>query len=566
MRLLALLLLARAAAGWDGFLIRCVDEETGRGVPLVELTTLHGLSLVSDSNGLVAFDEPGLMDRNVYFQVRSHGYEIPKNFLEDRAVAFETKRGGTGTVRLKRLIVAERLYRTTGAGIYLDTVRAGLPAPIRQPLLNGGVLGQDSVLNAIYRGRLWWFWGDTAGAANMNFGGSGATSDLPGRGGLDPSAGVDLTYFTDAAGFSKPVCPKPEKGLRWIAWLATLGEGDQQRLYARYAVMKDLGEALEWDFAVWDDAREQFEILQRYDAKAAHWCGHIFPVRAGAETWLYIQPWLRMRPDLASLREPAKWQAWTPLRPGVRFDADRLELDRDESGRIRYGWREGTDPVEEDPFRKLEKAGLRAGENWIHLLDIETGKPVWAGRGAVAWNAWRKRWIMITGIFGDIWYAEAETPVGPWCWARRVVWHDHYTFYNPKLHPYFDQEGGRLVYFEGTYTAAFSDAKVKTPRYDYNQVMYRLRLDDPRLFLPAPVYRGPGGPTTAFAPEVAAIEFFALPADRPAEGSVPVRRGDAEFRAMAKEAPGTFRLEPEGVYVWSNPYAFLPADGPCGPG
>ena len=37
------------------------------------------------------------------------------------------------------------------------------------------------------------------------------------------------------------------------------------------------------------------------------------------------------------------------------------------------------------------------------------------------------------------------------------------------------------MYFEGTYTDAFSAAKSKTPRYNYNQVMYRLRLDDPRL-------------------------------------------------------------------------------------
>ena len=38
-----------------------------------------------------------------------------------------------------------------------------------------------------------------------------------------------------------------------------------------------------------------------------------------------------------------------------------------------------------------------------------------------------------------------------------------------------------MVYFEGTYTASFSDAKERTPRYDYNQIMYRLNLDDPRL-------------------------------------------------------------------------------------
>ncbi len=41
--------------------------------------------------------------------------------------------------------------------------------------------------------------------------------------------------------------------------------------------------------------------------------------------------------------------------------------------------------------------------------------------------------------------------------------------------------GGRLIYFEGTYTQTFSGNPVATPRYDYNQIMYRLDLADPRL-------------------------------------------------------------------------------------
>jgi hypothetical protein len=61
------------------------------------------------------------------------------------------------------------------------------------------------------------------------------------------------------------------------------------------------------------------------------------------------------------------------------------------------------------------------------------------------------------------------------------VTHNRYSFYNPKQHPFFDRQGGRLVYLEGTYTTSFSGNTDKTPRYDYNQVMYRLDLSDPRL-------------------------------------------------------------------------------------
>jgi hypothetical protein len=64
------------------------------------------------------------------------------------------------------------------------------------------------------------------------------------------------------------------------------------------------------------------------------------------------------------------------------------------------------------------------------------------------------------------------------------VTHDRYSFYNPKHHPFFDQEGGRLIYFDGTYATTFSREGDATPRYDYNQVMYRLDLSDPRLALP----------------------------------------------------------------------------------
>ena len=61
-----------------------------------------------------------------------------------------------------------------------------------------------------------------------------------------------------------------------------------------------------------------------------------------------------------------------------------------------------------------------------------------------------------TSMLGEVWYAEADTPVGPWVYARKVVTHDRYSFYNPKQHPMFDKEGGRMIFFEGTYTHTFS--------------------------------------------------------------------------------------------------------------
>src|SRR5688500_20158192 len=117
----------------DPFAIEVVDNQTGRGVPLVELTTTAGVTYVTDSAGLVAFDEPGLMNQRVFFSVKSHGYESPKDGLGIRGAAFDVKTGGSTQIKLKRLNIAERLYRFTGQGIYRATMILDREPPILQP-------------------------------------------------------------------------------------------------------------------------------------------------------------------------------------------------------------------------------------------------------------------------------------------------------------------------------------------------------------------------------------------------------------------------------------------------
>src|SRR5688572_28096735 len=156
-----LALLASTALAAEPFAIQVVDDETGRGVPLVELKTTGNIVYVTDSNGLVAFDEPGLMNTRVHFMIRSHGYEFAKDGFGFPGSALDVTPGGEAKLKVKRLNIAERLYRTTGGGIYRDTVLLGREAPIQKSLLNAQVIGSDSVQSAIYRGRIRWFWGDT---------------------------------------------------------------------------------------------------------------------------------------------------------------------------------------------------------------------------------------------------------------------------------------------------------------------------------------------------------------------------------------------------------------------
>jgi hypothetical protein len=219
---------AQAAAS-PVFTIEVVDDATGRGVPLVELRTVNEIRLVTDSNGIAALAEPGLLDGDgdndgqaVYFHVSSHGYEFPKDGIGYRGKALKVRPGGSEQLKIRRLNIAERLYRVTGGGIYRDSVLTGRAVPIAAPVLNAQVFGSDSVVNAVYHGKIYWFWGDTNKPSYPlgNFSVPGATSPLPEAGGLDPARGVDLDYFTGPNGFAPaptaslarlPPCPAPAR-------------------------------------------------------------------------------------------------------------------------------------------------------------------------------------------------------------------------------------------------------------------------------------------------------------------------------------------------------------------
>src|SRR5262249_5999692 len=127
-----------------------------------------------------------------------------------------------------------------------------------------------------------------------------------------------------------------------------------------------------------------------------------------------------------------------------------------------------------------------------------------------------------------------------WVYARKVVTHEKYSFYNPKHHSEFDKEGGRVIFFEGTYTASFSGNTDPTPRYDYNQVMYKLDLSDPRLRLPVAVYPTPnGGHVTGAdgfrAAGGAAPAFFAWERSGPGSVAIP-NKNEPRFHALGLDA------------------------------
>ncbi len=573
-----------AIGGERPFVIEVVDRETKRGVPLVELRTVNEIRYFTDSNGLAAIDEPGLWGRKVYFNIKSHGYQFQADGFGYRGAVFELKPGGRERVEIERINIAERLYRVTGQGIYRDTILAGETAPIKEPLINGDVFGSDSVVNVVYRGKIRWFWGDTNRPSYPlgSFHVSGATSLSPRDGGLDPDRGIDLTYFVDSAGFAKKMAEMPGDGPTWIFGLTTIkDESGKERMFAHYMKVRNGLEMYRHGLAEYDDASDSFRDVALLETKNKvepfYPGGQTLNLAEGGVEYVYHAspfPLTRVRARVEDLKDLARYESYTCLKPGSRIGAE--EIERDSSGRAVFGWKANTPPLGMADESRLVKAGrLKADETLLALRDPETGETTIAHGGSVYWNEYRGRYIMILGriygeasLLGEIRFAEADRPLGPWVYSKKIITHDKYSFYNPKQHPYFDRNGGREIYLEGTYTRTFSGAEDPTPRYDYNQVMYKLNLADPRLDLPVAVYRiaGEGSQGERFSTLRGSVRrdgrgldgrriaaFFA--SERSGAGTIPVYAATASGEGLTLEKP-TPRAEP--VFFAIDPAAAKP--------
>jgi len=360
--------------------------------------------------------------------------------------------------------------------------------------LNAQVTGQDTVLAVPFQDKVYWFWGDTLRLRHPLglYHTSGATSRPPEQ--LDPARGIDLEYFADADGFSRPMVPGKNGELIWIDGLAVVpDESGRSRLIAHYSRRKSLAVQFEHGLVVWDEEAARFEKHTVFPSERDWACPRGHPLRwkdAGHDYLLFPHPFamVRVPAELAALADPARYEAFTCLPRGARFRGPETAVERDAAGALAYAWKRDTAPVGNDEERELLTAGkIKPEEARYQPRDVEGGKTIRFHRGSIAWNDYRRRWIMIAtelggrSLLGEVWYSESDSPLGPWNAARRIVTHERYSFYNPVHHTFLDREGGRLIYFEGTYTHTFSGNPVATPRYDYNQIMYLLDLADPRL-------------------------------------------------------------------------------------
>lgn len=427
--------------------IEIVEKGSGWPVPLVELRTVDHLKYVSDNAGVIACDAPELMGREVWFTVAGHGYEVAKDGFGFRGVRLTPEPGRTLRVEVARTLPAKRLGRITGAGLFAESQKTGRELEWRDQ----GVSGCDSVQNAVLGGKMFWAWGDTLfaryplGVFDM----TSATTPVHPLASFEPPVRLRYDYFRDEKGAPRGVAKMPGSGPTWVSGYTTLRDKDgRERLVGAYIKVRNHLEAYEAGLCVWDEASQKFDLLHK------HWTktdptpkqpvmpeGHpAFWKDADGKEWVYFGnplPFLRCPANFEAWRDPAQWEVLKPQ---------------------------------------------------AALISAADGKAVKPHTGHIAWNPWRKRWVTVfmenggkPSKLGELWYAEADAPQGPWGRAVKVVTHDNYTFYNPRLHPEFTPEDSPVLLFEGTYTAEFADRPEPTPRYNYNQVLYRLDLDDPAL-------------------------------------------------------------------------------------
>ena len=421
--------------------IEIVDKENGWPVPMVELRSTHERRFISDNLGLIAMDDPDLLDREVWFHVKGHGYGVPKDGFGYEGVRSTLKSGGTFRIQVERKIIAKRLGRLTGAGLYAEGQKLG-NAPL---MAESGIYGCDSVLTTVHDGKLFWLWGDTTlpGYPLGIFHSSSATTALRPLQKFEPPLALPFDYFRDAKGKPRGVSPIPGDGPTWLSGIASFSN---TQMGATYSKIKGFLEEYEVGLCLWDPKSESFlpekVIWKKADGKKPLILqGH--PVRwqdpAG-------KAWLLFGDPFPAARCPDNFEAWKNPATWEKIEAPA--------------------------------APRSAGD----------GAVIRPHRGSIAWNPFLKRWISVftqnlgkPSAFGEIWYAEADSPLGPWGPAVKVLSHDNYTFYNPLIQSTLTPDDAPFILFEGTYTAEFSDHAQPTPKYNYNQILYRLDLTDERI-------------------------------------------------------------------------------------
>eukprot|EP00658_Telonema_sp_P-2_P044824 TRINITY_DN3272_c0_g2_i1.p1 TRINITY_DN3272_c0_g2~~TRINITY_DN3272_c0_g2_i1.p1 ORF type:complete len:499 (+),score=66.94 TRINITY_DN3272_c0_g2_i1:80-1576(+) len=479
---MALVVIANAAeSGSPYFAIRVVDSSSHAGVPLVRLTTSTYITMYTDSAGVAAFDEPGMMNQPVWFSVLADGYVYAQNADPpyDPGVTLVTTPGGQATIELNRTQPGSRVFRLTGAGLYRDSLLTGLPVPptararaLMDPASKSAA--QDTVMTAVYKHRVFWTFGDTVCPSDRRQGNChntgmytvGATSPLPTVLGSPP----ELSYF-GGGGTIHPMAPiSPLDRNTWISGLSVVGAGQpNETMYATYIKPSTGGGPDPHEYegvAVWNQSTSTFEQISR---------------------------WPNASVKKVSLNGAHAVQLLSPADSG--------------DGYIYYSGSAAYARVAESSVGEYHNYQvLDVNRKWVPVGEaVKTpsqGEGVTLGGGTVNWNSWLGKYMLVAdGGDNAVYLGFATQLVGPFVNATMVASHRSTgsSCYNAAHLPHMDSSDGRVIYFACTYTAMWSNAPAGAPknswgaclfgqngskagcaavvpRYEYNNLVYKVDL------------------------------------------------------------------------------------------
>jgi len=297
--------------------------------------------------------------------------------------------------------------------------------------------------------------------------------------------------------------------------------------------------------------------------------GHPHRVEHADGDYVYFQNDVRVAANRLDMENRDSYRTFTPV---VGQDPDVVEWD--DNGRAAWKWRDGPAPS----TKSVAGFGGKHQDIREHAQAYDRKECFSLGDACkitthratdTAYNPYRKRYIRLLNPAngrenvrfenGEIWYQEADTPMGPWVYARKIATHlrvhgsdgrmilPDYSLYNPRLHSYYNQQGGRKVFFEGTltqYTRPQGASPYEIGYHTYNQMMYSLDLGEAELSLPVAIYdlQQGGTPGDFTTHEGLPNNYDNRPApfmahDRATPGMLPVSRVNGRLIAGDASAP-----------------------------
>lgn len=510
------------------FTLLVLDRKTNRALPGAQVITPHR-TYVTDSSGAAAIYETGVMNSHITVTLAADGYVTATGVPIDPTPGLTRQ----ATIDPDASQIAIRLYRINGPGIFRDRVLLGQSS---SQGLNADMMSQDGPMTTIYQGRVYWTFGDTnhESAGHSNYRGSAAASSVPD----DPERWFPLTYVHQIDGREASIAPASEfdneGALAWPGGLASVPDaGGTERLYSTFRIMNPRTgfDTLALGLGRYNDTTHIFERKLWFDlARPTQPGAHAFKVTSGTQSFLYYENLTRIAATEDGLLHPENYETFTPLRPDGT-------AEHDDTGRIRYRWRAQTAELSGDNVTGSGASNRERLYGELRDARLEPGAPhrVPIKASARDYNSFRKRYVEV--ITEDqpafvpldaTWYTEADTPMGPWVYARRITGAGSRSIYNPTIAPLRKNDGAQL-FFAAVYAAPYIPTP-PLPYYNYSVVMHMLDVSDLRTALPVPVYELTGADNASFRLGTKAAVHPGMPAelpapffayDRPAANTVP---------------------------------------------